>query len=123
MDKNGALTVSGPFLDYFLNAFKYRQLMRDNDANDVTLPSILSSSPSKIDVDMVEDKLIEAFLALALKLPLDDFKPMFYRLFNLAVVSFIYKIERPMQTSAILKITPFALMSRGPDFKRFYFIL
>ena len=35
-----------------------------------------------LEVDAVEDKLIETFLALALKLPLDDFKPMFYRLFN-----------------------------------------
>ena len=63
--------------------------MGNYGATDETQHAI-HSFPSKIDVDMVENKQIEAFLALALKLPLDDFKPMFYRLFNLAVVSVKY---------------------------------
>jgi hypothetical protein len=82
LDKNGALAVSGPFLDYFLSAFTYRQSLR-NDAE--TLQPL--SLSSKIEVNVVENKLIDAFLALVLKLPLDDFKPMFYRLVNMAVVS------------------------------------
>ena len=79
LDKTGALTVSGPFLDYFLNAFKYRQIMHERVEDEKSL--------NAFQVDVVEDKLIETFLALALKLPLDDFKPMFYRLFNLSMVS------------------------------------
>ena len=82
LDKNGALAVSGQFLDYFLNAFKYRQSFRTN-AENVTA----TFHQNKIDITSVENKLIEAFLSLALKLPLDDFKPMFYRLVNMAVVS------------------------------------
>jgi len=82
LDKNGALAVSGQFLDYFLNAFTYRQSFR----NDVeTLQAKLPAST--IDANVVENKLIDAFLALVLKLPLDDFKPMFYRLVNTAMVS------------------------------------
>ena len=77
LDKNGALAVSGSFLDYFLNAFKYRQSARD---------SRKEFHSNNVDVNVLEDKLIDAFLALALKLPLDDFKPMFYRLVNMAVI-------------------------------------
>ena len=81
LDKNGALSVSKPFLDYFLNAFNYRQSLRI-----ATFPKGISK-PGQSDIDIVEDKLIEAFLSLALKLPLDDFKPMFYRLVNMSTVS------------------------------------
>ena len=80
--------MSVPFLDYFLNAFKYRQLARqmlvDNSRGGYVLP--LSVAPAESEINAVEDNLIESFLALALKLPLDDFKPMFYRLFNLAMM-------------------------------------
>ena len=34
----------------------------------------------------VEGDVIEAFLALTLKLSLDDFKPLFYRVFNISTV-------------------------------------
>ena len=80
LDKNGALSVSKPFLDYFLNAFNYRQSLR------LVEMDRRMKNPSNTDIELVEDKLIEAFLALALKLPLDDFKPMFYRLVNFSTV-------------------------------------
>ena len=81
LDKNGALSVSKPFLDYFLIAFTYRQSFRLVEKHQ------RESNPSHTAINLVEDKLINAFLALALKLPLDDFKPMFYRLVNMCTVS------------------------------------
>ena len=37
-------------------------------------------------ISKVEGDVIEAFLALTLKLSLDDFKPLFYRVFNISTV-------------------------------------
>ena len=81
LDKNEALAVSGQFLEYFLRAFKYRQSTRceEEERN--------ATHPTKNDINLVENRLIDAFLSLALKLPLDEFKPMFYRLANMAMVS------------------------------------
>lgn len=68
LDKTQALALSKPFLDFFLHAFTYRRLHHGGLDQ----------------VDRVEEELAEAFLTLALKLSLDDFKPMFYRMFNMA---------------------------------------
>ena len=86
LDKNEALAVSGQFLEYFLRAFKYRQSTRceEEERN--------ATHPTKNDINLVENRLIDAFLSLALKLPLDEFKPMFYRLANMAMVSFCYYV-------------------------------
>jgi len=69
LDKNAALSIATPFLAYFVEAFKYRQ----------------NSTESDVTVTKVEDELIETFMTLVLKLSLDDFKPMFYRLFGSTV--------------------------------------
>lgn len=69
LDKSRALAVTGPFMDFFLHAFKYRQMVVDVD---------------EAKVCEVEDDVISAFLSLTLKLSLEDFKPLFYRVFNLA---------------------------------------
>merc|ERR1712001_212677 len=60
-------------------AFSYRQSFR------LVEDPQRKSNRSHTAINLVEDKLIEAFLSLVLKLPLDDFKPMFYRLVNMAV--------------------------------------
>ena len=67
LDKAAALSVTSPFLAYFLEAFKYRKHMA---------PKALLAEK---DIILVEDELIETFMTLSLKLSLDDFKPMFYR--------------------------------------------
>lgn len=67
-DKPQALAVSIPCLKLFQSLFKYRKVEK---------------TTSK--VDMVEGHFIETFLTLMLKLSLDDFKPIFYRLFNLSL--------------------------------------
>ena len=69
LDKNAALSISTPFMGYFMEAFRYRQMA--------------AGTPEEI--AHVEDELIQTFLTLVLKLSLDDFKPMFYRLFGLTV--------------------------------------
>merc|ERR1719251_602127 len=56
LDKNGALSVSKPFLDYFMNAFNYRQSLRVVKIQKETV------NLNHTDIDNVEDKLIEAFL-------------------------------------------------------------
>ncbi len=71
-DKARALAISGPCLRLFQHLFKYRQ-------SDVVRSNDLSKS-----VEDVESHFIETFLTLMLKLSLDDFKPIFYRLFNLS---------------------------------------
>eukprot|EP00095_Tigriopus_kingsejongensis_P008024 maker-scaffold1494_size38455-snap-gene-0.15 protein:Tk08024 transcript:maker-scaffold1494_size38455-snap-gene-0.15-mRNA-1 annotation:"hypothetical protein DAPPUDRAFT_192569" len=71
LNKVKAMAISAPFMDFFLHAFKYRESMYK------TLPI------EKI--NQVEESIIEAFLALTLKLSLDDFKPLFYRVFNLSL--------------------------------------
>lgn len=71
LSKVKAMAISAPFMDFFLHAFKYRETMKKK------LPM------EKI--NEVETNIIEAFLALTLKLSLDDFKPLFYRVFNLSL--------------------------------------
>ncbi|TRY68333.1 hypothetical protein TCAL_03802 [Tigriopus californicus] len=71
LTKEKAMAISAPFMDFFLHAFKYRETMKKK------LPM------EKI--NEVETNIIEAFLALTLKLSLDDFKPLFYRVFNLSL--------------------------------------
>ena len=69
-DQVKAMAVSGPYMDFFLHAFKYRELVLGKEVD--------------IDaVNEVEGEIISAFLSLTLKLALDDFKPLFYRVFNL----------------------------------------
>ena len=76
LDKAAALSVTSPFLAYFLEAFKYRKQMA---------PKALLAEK---DIILVEDELIETFMTLSLKLSLDDFKPMFYRYyFNIFFIS------------------------------------
>ena len=53
-------------MDFFLKAFRYR--LHDPE-----------------EADSVEEIFGQAFLSFGLKLSLDDFKPLFYRLFNLAL--------------------------------------
>ena len=65
-EKAPALAVSAPCLRLFQHLFKYRNVVGSNDA----------------DVATVESHFIETFLTLMLKLSLDDFKPIFYRIFN-----------------------------------------
>ena len=77
LDKSAALAVSAPLVDFFQHAFKYRQIVhRSSDDGNVD-----DSSICKVEADV-----IEAFLALTLKLSLDDFKPLFYRVFNISTV-------------------------------------
>ena len=53
-------------------------------------PQIVQRSSDDDDDDSsickVEGDVIESFLALTLKLSLDDFKPLFYRVFNISTV-------------------------------------
>lgn len=68
MDKAEVMATSSTYLDFFLHAFKYRQ------------------GSSNLDLaEIVEAALGDAFLSFALKLSLEDFKPLYYRLFNLAL--------------------------------------
>ena len=69
LDKATALSVSTPFLAYFIDAFKYRKQAASEDNNFL----------SQAEITLVEDELIETFMTLSLKMSLDDFKPMFYR--------------------------------------------
>ena len=69
LDKATALSVSTPFLAYFIDAFKYRKQAAIEDNNGL----------SQAEITLVEDELIETFMTLSLKMSLDDFKPMFYR--------------------------------------------
>ena len=75
LDKAAALSVTSPFLAYFLEAFKYRKQMA---------PKALLAEK---DIILVEDELIETFMTLSLKLSLDDFKPMFYRYYTTSFLS------------------------------------
>ena len=69
LDKATALSVSTPFLAYFIDAFQYRKQAASEDNNGL----------SQAEITLVEDELIETFMTLSLKMSLDDFKPMFYR--------------------------------------------
>ncbi|XP_040574972.1 uncharacterized protein l(2)k09022 [Lepeophtheirus salmonis] len=64
LSKKEAMTLCPPLMDFFTLAFRYRL---ENENNQV---------------DMIESSVIETFLTLTLKLPLDDFKPLFYRVLN-----------------------------------------
>ena len=65
-------SVSVPFSDFFLQVLKsVRQRYQD------------SFAPKT--VDEIEASFVDSFLAIGLKLQLDDFKPLFYKLFNLAL--------------------------------------
>ena len=75
-DKARALAISAPCLRLFQHLFKFRQ--HDLAGKDLT------SVDSCKNVEIVESHFIETFLTLMLKLSLDDFKPIFYRLFNLS---------------------------------------
>ena len=68
LDKSEVLASSTPLLDFFMHVFKYREQC-DNNVN----------------AHVVEEAVGEAFMCFALKLSLDDFKPLYYRLFNLAL--------------------------------------
>ena len=74
LEKTEILASSTPLLDFFMHAFKYREECHDDDHEVVV-------------VDLVEKSIGEAFMTFALKLALDDFKPLYYRLFNLALDS------------------------------------
>merc|ERR1712150_346054 len=75
LEKTEILASSTPLLDFFMHAFKYREEYDGHDEN------------HEIVVDLVEKSVGEAFMTFALKLALDDFKPLYYRLFNLALDS------------------------------------
>ena len=66
VNKSEILSSSSLSMDFFMEAFKYRQRSPDL-------------------VNEVEEALVGTFLAFGLKLSLDDFKPLFYKLFNLAL--------------------------------------
>ena len=68
LDKATALSVSSPFLAYFIEAFKDRKQVASEN-----------TGLSQAEITLVEDELIETFMTLSLKMSLDDFKPMFYR--------------------------------------------
>ncbi len=55
-------------MDFFVRALGYRRRMEEEEA-DLDLTSI----------NLVEEEIIGALFAFALKLALDDFKPIFYR--------------------------------------------
>ena len=68
LDKTGARAISADFIDFFAHkVFRFRE-EKDLPENEL---------------DYVEARAVMAFLALALKLSLDDFKPAFYKIFNL----------------------------------------
>jgi hypothetical protein len=69
-DKGRALAISTACQRLFQHLFEFRK--RSLSACGLTT------------VEAVESHLIETFLTLMLKLSLDDFKPIFYRLFNLS---------------------------------------
>ena len=75
LEKTEILASSTPLLDFFMHAFKYREEYDGHDEN------------HEVVVDLVEKSVGEAFMTFALKLALDDFKPLYYRLFNLALDS------------------------------------
>ena len=74
LEKVQVLAVSSAFMDFFLHAFNYR--VQVAGLKKITLE----------DTKRAELEIIHAFLALTLKLPLDDFKPLFYRIFNMSYV-------------------------------------
>jgi len=67
LDKQRASAVAASLVAFFADALKFRQTVEDEEEEDV---------------ECAENELINAFLSFALKLPLDDFKPVFYRIFN-----------------------------------------
>ena len=69
VNKVEILSSASLAMEFFMEAFKYRQEKNVN----INL------------VDDVEEALVATFLAFGLKLSLDDFKPLFYKLFNLAL--------------------------------------
>ncbi len=69
-----ALSLSSTFIDFFVRALEYRRVVEGKRD-----PYSTSNTES---VDFVEGETIQAFLSLTLKLALDDFKPIFYRVFN-----------------------------------------
>jgi hypothetical protein len=75
-NKAQALAISTPCLRLFQHIFRYRQTH--------LVTKDLSTLESFKSVEIVENHFIETFLTLMLKLSLDDFKPIFYRLFNLS---------------------------------------
>ena len=76
LEKNEILASSTPLLDFFMHAFKYREQQSHDDDDEVVEV-----------IDLVEKAVGDAFMTFALKLALDDFKPLYYRLFNLALDS------------------------------------
>ena len=71
LDKSEVMASSTPLLDMFMHAFKYRENCRQE----------LSTN----EAHAVEEAIGGAFVSFALKLSLDDFKPFYYRIFNLAL--------------------------------------
>ena len=69
VNKAEILSSASLAMEFFMEVFKYRQ----EDNVNINL------------VDDVEEALVTTFLAFGLKLSLDDFKPLFYKLFNLAL--------------------------------------
>ena len=70
LDKSEVMASSTPLLDMFMNAFKYRENCQ---------------KLSTIEAHAVEEAIGGAFMSFALKLSLEDFKPFYYRIFNLAL--------------------------------------
>ncbi len=68
LDKARALAISGPFVDFFTRVLGHRRRLEEE---------VEGVAPAAI--HQVEGEIIQALLALALKLSLDDFKPIFYR--------------------------------------------
>lgn len=68
LEKSQVLAMSNSCMEFFLRAFKYRSRVLVTD-----------SAVTPVEANRVESELIAAFLSLTLKLPLDDFKPLFYR--------------------------------------------
>ena len=64
--KSDILSSSSLAMDFFVHVFKHRQ-HQDQDAH------------------AIEESFGETFLSFGLKMALDDFKPVYYRLFNLAL--------------------------------------
>ena len=66
VNKTEVLSSSTLSMEFFMEAFQYRQQSLDM-------------------VEEVEEALVATFLAFGLRLSLDEFKPMYYKLFNLAL--------------------------------------
>ena len=66
VNKSEVLSSSTLSMEFFMEAFQYRQ-------------------QSLSMVEEVEEALVATFLAFGLRLSLDEFKPMYYKLFNLAL--------------------------------------